>query len=260
MEIICPICKKYLHRDEHRFYCENNHSFDIAKEGYVNLAMTKTVDSGDSKESIVARSSFLAQDHYQFLKSAMNDYIQKYQVEKLTDLACGEGYYTKDLKAKTKIGIDLSKKGLKTASKKDHDTTYILASIFHSPIQDESQDMVITCFAPIAAQEIARILKKDGIFLLVKPAKDHLYELKKAIYDEPYYNQETISEIEGMTLIDHQIIKKTCQLNKTDMVNLFMMTPYFYKTSLKDKEKLDQLATIDITFAFDLSLYQKDSI
>ena len=258
MKIICPICNLEMQKDEKRYFCPNNHSFDIAKEGYVNLAMQKTDDTGDTKEAMLARRAFLEKDYYAFLKNAINDYISTFNVERLTDLACGEGYYTKDLRAPYKIGVDLSKKGLKLAAKKDRSTTYILASIFHTPIESFSQDMILTCFAPVAEKEIVRLLKDDAYFLLIRPASHHMFELKQAIYDIPYLNDEKILEIEGLKLVEEKNIEDHVTLNKDDMMNLFMMTPYFYKTSLKDKSKLDSIDTLDITFAFHMSLYQKN--
>lgn len=257
MEIICPICKEELNKEDKRYFCINNHNFDIAKEGYVNLALAKTVDTGDSQESIVARNNFLHKDYYAFLKDEINNYIAKLNINYLTDLACGEGYYTSALNAKHKIGIDLSKKGLKVAAKSDKQTSYILASIFHTPIKSASQDMVLTCFAPIANQEIVRLLKDEGYFLLIRPARRHLYELKEVIYDTPYLNEEKPIEIDDMVLVENKIISNTCKLKYEDLKNLFMMTPYFYKTSPKDKEKLDKIKSLDITFAFNILLFRK---
>ena len=37
MDLICPICGAALLRQEREYRCENRHSFDIARQGYVNL-------------------------------------------------------------------------------------------------------------------------------------------------------------------------------------------------------------------------------
>ena len=60
MDIICPICKNKLIKDEKRYYCENKHSFDIASEGYINLYLKKSIDSGDSVESIFSLLTTIA--------------------------------------------------------------------------------------------------------------------------------------------------------------------------------------------------------
>ena len=35
--LICPVCKNELFFENKTAKCENNHCFDLAKEGYVNL-------------------------------------------------------------------------------------------------------------------------------------------------------------------------------------------------------------------------------
>ena len=37
MELICPLCGNPLTRQERAWVCKNRHSFDIARQGYVNL-------------------------------------------------------------------------------------------------------------------------------------------------------------------------------------------------------------------------------
>lgn len=255
MNIICPICKKKLFKVENTYKCENNHSYDIAKQGYVNLSMQKTQDTGDNPDMINARTNFLSKGYYSFLRDKVNELIDANDT--LLDLACGEGYYTSAFKAKEKIGIDLSKQGLKHASKNDLSTTYILSSIFRNPIEDKSMDKIIIIFAPIAKQEIYRILKDDGKFILVKPNVNHLIELKEAIYDNPYLNEIEEIEIDNMIIDSHIEIENKSLLSNSDLKNLFMMTPYIHSTSQKDKDKLELVDELEVTFSFIIDVYKK---
>ena len=255
--IICPVCNKPLNKQDNTYKCVNMHSFDISKEGYVNLYLKKSQSSGDEKEMIQARSSFLSNDFYDFLRKELNNLIVSFNTETLVDFACGEGYYTSYFKAENKIGIDLSKQGLKHASKNDLSTTYILSSIFHNPIKDKSMDKIITIFAPIAKEEIVRILKDDGEFILVKPNTNHLIELKTAIYDNPYLNEVENIEIENMHIVKHLEIENKSSLNNEDLHNLFMMTPYIHSTSQKDKDKLNTIDKLEVSFSFVIDIYKK---
>lgn len=258
MNILCPNCKEILTRYDKHYSCKNRHSFDIAKQGYVNLNLHNSQNTGDNSEMINARKDFLEKDYYSFMKDEVNKLLD--ENDSLVDLACGEGYYTKDFKCKDKIGIDLSKQGLKIASRQDKNTTYLLSSIFHSPLQDKCADKVITIFAPIAKEEILRILKDDGLFILVKPNVNHLYELKKAVYDNPYKNEVEDIEIEGLKLIKEIDATQTKNLCNEDIKNLFTMTPYYHKTSVSDKEKLNNINNLDITFSFLIDVYKKEGI
>lgn len=256
MNILCPNCHKVLYKVANTYKCENKHSFDIAKEGYLNLNLHNSNNTGDEVNMIKARQSFLNKGYYSFLKDKVNELID--EEDSLVDLACGEGYYTACFKAKDKIGIDLSKQGLKIASKADKTSTYLLNSIFHNPLEDNSADKIITIFAPIAKEEIVRILKPQGKFILVKPDTDHLIELKKAVYDNPYLNEVAPIEITGLHLEKEINIQKQTNVKKEDILNLFKMTPYYHKTSLSDINKLDSLDSLDITFAFVIAIYNKD--
>lgn len=255
MKILCPVCKNELTKIGYSYKCIHNHSFDIAKQGYINLNMHNSQSTGDNVEMINARKNFLSKGYYSFLLDEVNKFISK--EDSLIDLACGEGYYTSKFIAQDKIGIDLSKQGLKIASKNDASTTYLLNSIFHNPLQDKCTDIITTIFAPIAKQEIVRLLKDDGSFILVKPNEKHLYELKQVIYDNPYLNEIENIRIDGMYL-DKQIqIENKATLNNEDIHNLFMMTPYYNTTSPTDKEKLNHIDSLNITFAFIIDVYKK---
>ena len=61
--MICPNCKQKLQKIDNSYKCINNHSFDISKQGYVNLLLN-TSNSGDNKEMINARSIFLQKGYY----------------------------------------------------------------------------------------------------------------------------------------------------------------------------------------------------
>ena len=255
MDILCPVCKNKLYLNERSYKCINRHSFDIAKEGYLNLNLKSSKNTGDNPDMIKARKRFLEKGYYSFMKDEVNKLLN--ENDSLVDLACGEGYYTKDFICKDKIGIDLSKSGLKIASKADKSTLYLLNSIFHDPLEDKSADKIITIFAPIADKEIVRILKDDGRFILVRPDRKHLFELKAAIYENPYLNEANDIVIDGLVLEKQIPIEKKMVVKKEDIQDLFMMTPYVNTTSPADKEKLKDIDDLKISFAFLIDVFKK---
>ena len=257
MEIICPICKNKLFKKFNSYYCINNHCFDIAKEGYLNLYLKSAKKSGDEKEMIQAREDFLNKDYYLFLKEELNRILKELKINSLLDLGCGEGYYTSYFNIEEKIGIDLSQEALKKASKKDPKSFYILSSIFNNPIATNSIDAILTCFAPIAYEEINRICKKDGYFILVRPNVKHLYELKEVVYTNPYDNELEEIKLNNFEIINEYSISNHSILDKQDILNLFKMTPYYHKTSMNDMNKLLEVNQLDITFDFIISIYKK---
>ena len=256
MDLLCPVCKKKLNKDLNRYHCLNGHSFDIAKEGYLNLNLKSSVKTGDEKEMVRARKAFLEKDYYLFLRDKLNEIIDGLHVSSLLDLGCGEGYYTQSFNVKDKLGIDLSKEALKLASRHDKSTMYVLKTIFDVPLHDESVDLIVTIFAPVS-KEIDRVLKDEGHFILVRPDERHLFELKEAIYDSPYLNEVEEVKVDGMRLSEEYEISSRSKLNNGELIDLFKMTPYYHKTSLNDFNKLNKVDELEVSFEFIISVYEK---
>lgn len=258
MKLICPICKSKLVLANNTYECENHHSFDLSKNGYVNLYVSnQSKIHGDNKEMVQARISFLEKNYYKSLLSAINIELNKLEINTLIDLACGEGYYTRNFLCDDILGIDLSKDAINYACKKDKKNKYCIASIFDLPIENSSIDCITTLFAPMSVHEIERILNENGHFFAVYPGKNHLYELKETLYSEPYQNDPLLIDT-NLTLIDEMIVHDKITLTSNDDIqHLFMMTPYYYKTSIDDKKKIDNCESLDLTLEFIIKHYKK---
>ncbi len=93
--------------------------------------------------------------------------------------------------------------------------------------------------------------------VLVIPAENHLYELKQAVYEQSYKNEVKPYELEGFTLLEKRRVTERITLeDNQDIQNLFMMTPYYYKTSKTDTDKLFTLNTLTTTIDFEILCYQ----
>lgn len=262
----CPVCQELLSTQEKRLVCPQGHSFDIARQGYVNLLCGKGgAVHGDNALMISARNRFLSAGYYAPLAKAFAAAVREHAVKDaiLLDIGCGEGYYTAYAKealcdvSGEVFAFDISKDALKMASRR-RCATLFAASAYLMPVSDESVDMVSLLFSPFCREEILRVLKKDGIFIMVYPASRHLYGLKEAVYDTPYLNRPEDTEIEGFTLLEKRDISDTIHLTDNDLIaDLFAMTPYYYKTSEKDKNKLAALASLTTEIAFHLCVYKK---
>ncbi len=250
----CPICKEELFKKDNSFQCHNRHNFDLAKSGYLNFNFSNK--AGDDKELVEARINFLKLNHYSLLKDELIKLSCNSQT--LLDLACGTGYYTRDLLPTNKYGIDLSKSAIDYAAKNDKTSNYIVCSIFDTPFYDTSFDCVLTIFAPLAYKEIVRLLKPEGIFINITPGINHLYELKEKIYDKPYKNSGEIISVPSLKLIETKTLEYQVKLKSyEEIINLFNMTPYKYKTSLEDIKRLENIDQLLVTVSFDITLYQK---
>lgn len=246
--LVCPVCKGKLNKSGNSLKCGSNHSFDMSKDGYVNLLRTsKSGDkTGDSKESARARHILLNKGYYSCLK----EYLADVKRGVVLDICCGEGYY--DEYAGELYGFDISKEMVRLASKshKADNYHYFVANLADIPVEDESVDTALHLFAPFNDREFARVLKKDGRLYSVIPGERHLFELKSIVYDTPYVNDEKAPEAYDLSLVSSTKISDRVKINKEDLKTLFSMTPYFYRTSQSDKDKLDSVDEIELTVEF----------
>lgn len=254
----CPVCKSILKETEKGFTCPNNHNFDKAKQGYVNLLMSnKQGNHGDDKLMVKARQSFLEKGYYAPMRNKVNEIIGKNNL--LLDVGCGEGYYTSLFaENNTVYGIDISKEALKVASRKCKDSSFAVGSIYELPLFDQSFDVLVNIFAPDSNLEFLRVLKPKGRLVMVTPMEDHLMDLKCKIYDNPYKNPYVDPEREGFTIKSQNEVKYKIDLEtKEDITSLFTMTPYYYNTSQNDKQKLDKYDKLTTRVEFLITEYEK---
>jgi 23S rRNA (guanine745-N1)-methyltransferase len=264
---VCPVCKSFLTEQERTYNCENNHCFDKSKYNYVNLLMSQQSSQkrhGDDKLQIQSRRNFLNNGYYSSLCDELCKAINSIKKSSciLFDIGCGEGYYTAAVKKSCNIesvyGIDISKNALQYAARADRSIKYAVASAYQLPFSEKSADILLNIFAPCAYEEFRRVLKDDGFLVKVVPLSEHLWELKKAIYNEPYKNKPEIRNDDLFTLINVQELKYSITIDsKEDIFNLFTMTPYYYKTSEQDAEKLLKLEKLVTTVHFAIETYKK---
>ncbi|WP_341718975.1 23S rRNA methyltransferase [Micromonospora sp. FIMYZ51] len=71
----CPVCAEPLAEvaagATRALRCPRRHSFDIARQGYVNLLAGRAPHGGDSAEMVAARADFLAAGHYDTISTAL---------------------------------------------------------------------------------------------------------------------------------------------------------------------------------------------
>ncbi len=192
---LCPVCGEplHLHPSAKSYHCQNRHSFDLAKEGYLNLLPVQhkhSIEPGDSKQMMIARREFLEAGFYEPMAEAVALMVDANRPEgqtmRLLDLGCGEGYYSRKIAARCEPvalhGIDIAKAGIAAAAKKQPAARFIVASSNRLPYAGQYFDLVLRVFAPSNDDELKRVLKPSGLLLTVTPGPRHLWQLKEFIY------------------------------------------------------------------------------
>ena len=264
---ICPVCKNPLSRENNSLKCSCGHCFDISRKGTVNLLLTGKASHGDDKRMVAARRAFMDKGYYEPLHRMICEITDKYAFDGCTllDCGCGECSYTADIsrylhhagKEVRMIGIDVSKEAINAGASRHAGITLAVASVFAVPLADKSCDIVLSLFAPFSGSEYLRLLKGNGVYITAFPLEDHLIELKTAVYENPYLNTVSPLEVDGFELIESIECRFKAELSTNeDIISLFEMTPYCYKTSREDRAKLDALDSLGVTASFGIAAYR----
>lgn len=265
MNLICPICEKPLFRQENRFLCPGNHSFDIARQGYVNLLPIQRKHSahpGDTREQVLSRREFLSGGFYAPIAEALAAAAKKYDAcGPILDVGCGEGYYcTRLAKAMNAelTGLDISKDAVRCAAGKYKDARWLCATAAQIPVEDGAAGLLTSLFAITLPEEFHRVLRKNGLFFQVLAAQDHLLELKKIIYDQLIFREkDTIPELPGFALLESIPIRFTFTVEGSQVQNLFAMTPHLFRVSKAGADRLRETQSLTDTASCVLNVFRR---
>lgn len=277
----CPSCQQELTLTtlKNSYQCINNHSFDIAKEGYINLLLAhhkRSKNPGDDNTMMACRQAFLNQGYYQFLVDELVHIIAKTTVnnapiQTLLDIGCGEGFYGHQIKhvmpAIELAGIDIAKGGVRLAAKRKNNQTQAytklaVASAYDLPVMDNCFDCAMSVFSPIDTKEAARVLKSGGLFIAVGPANNHLQGLAEAIYDsfKPHENGfKSLDNDSHFKQVNHKILAQEITLQGEAIYHLLTMTPYYWSASAEKQEAIKKRAELTTPLAFEITCYQRSN-
>ncbi|MFY6216506.1 putative RNA methyltransferase [Acinetobacter baumannii] len=263
--LMCPVCRQRLELVSKTWRCEQGHSYDIAKQGYVNLHVVQHKHSknpGDTPESVDARRAFLQGGYYQPLQQAVVHLLKDLKAKMVLDIGCGEGYYTSAMQQVVEqcIGVDIAKNAVQRAAKLNDKVTWVVGTGATLPVIDQSIDVCTSLFSPIPQTEILRVLKDDGYLIVVTPATDHLYAMREALFEQvnPHTPQKFVEQLQDLfELKEQQVIDAPLVLDQQALKNLIAMTPYAYKASPERRMQLEQKAHLQVTASFQIYLFQK---
>ena len=265
MKLICPICGEELNRNERQFLCGNGHSFDIARQGYVNLLAVQQKHSknpGDTREQVLSRRAFLEEEHYAPICNALIDTAKELGITgPIVDVGCGEGYYSSrlaDALGAELTGLDISKEAVRCAAAKYKGKLWLCATASHIPVADESAQLLTSLFALTLPEEYARVLKPGGCYFQVLAAEDHLLGLKSVIYDSLHHKEkDTVPELPGFELIKSIPIRFDFTVKGQQVQNLFSMTPHVFRIGKAGAERLKNTTILSDTASCVLNVYRR---
>ena len=269
MHFNCPKCQGKLNIYDSKCSCDAGHSFDKSRGGYYNLLLGNAGGvHGDNKEMVLSRRAFLGAGFYEPLVKRLSALVTDYTPcgAALLDAGAGEGYYTDYIERALMLkygksdvsAFDISKDAVRELCKKNPRISAVVAGSYHMPVPDGEFDTVVNTFSPLALSETARVLKQNGIFIMAIPGENHLFDLKQVIYDTPYKNTVADTAIDGFELVVDEKLTYSIYLGNAEAVkNLFMMTPYAYRTSAEGRARVEALDSLKCTADFRIFVYRR---
>jgi 23S rRNA (guanine745-N1)-methyltransferase len=270
----CPLCGSNMEvKQLTSLVCRNNHSFDFAKQGYVNL-LTHHVKTKYDKELFESRRKLMDKDHFYqpVIQSIVELILKTINVSALTilDTGCGDGAHlsniSNDLTAKdysiTGVGIDIAKEGVLVAARHNPENMWCVADLANTPFMDKKFDVILNLLSPSNYGEFHRLLMDDGILIKAVPQKDYLKEIREAFYgdtDKKHYSNDDIVDHfkDHFQLIDKIEVKYTVTLNNTSLESVVEMTPLSWGMTPEQIQSFINKGSENITVHLDILIGKK---
>jgi 23S rRNA (guanine745-N1)-methyltransferase len=238
--------------------CSKAHSFDISREGYVNLLPVhrrRSREPGDDAGMIGARRRFLQDGHYDPLVTALSMAIaSRSKTGKLVDLGCGEGFFTNVFANDVSqvYGIDVSKPAIKAACKSYKSLCLAVANTTKLPLLDNAFEIATLVLAPFS-DDIVRVVETGGTVLRVSPGSNHLCELKRIVYRNFSPHKRAVLELPQLKHIRQTRIEFDLNLDQQNRIDLIDMTPMRYRIEpvLKSQANGSHRLTVTADFWID---------
>lgn len=265
--LICPVCGEPLEQVGGSLLCGSRHTYDVARQGYVNLLPVQQKHSlapGDTPEMLAARRGFLDNGFYAPICRDVIAAISRYsdKLSAMVDVGCGEGYYTaafqKEFPAAAVIGADISKAAVKMAASRSKSIDWLVATASHLPVASQSADVITAMFSLVCEEEFARVLREGGIVVEVTAGTNHLIELKSIIYDDVFEQHKCPKPPQGF------LHEAGCELHtfrmcldNAQLLRLFQMTPHTLRVNPEKRARLEEVASLDLTVEYFVRVLQK---
>ncbi len=266
MNLLCPVCGEQLKPEGKRYVCARNHSFDIARQGHVNLLPVQQKHSrnpGDTREQVLSRREFLEAGYYGPIADTLIETAKALGISgQILDVGCGEGYYSSrlaDALGCELTGLDISKEAVRCAAARYKGKQWLCATAAHIPVEDGSVSLLTSLFALTLPEEFHRVLAPGGYYFQVLAAEDHLLGLKGIIYDRLIHKEkDTVPQLPGFERVETVPIRFSFTVEGAQVQNLFSMTPHVFRIGKEGAERLRQTKLLTDTASCVLNVYRRD--
>jgi 23S rRNA (guanine745-N1)-methyltransferase len=273
----CPLDQAVLELSDKQLRCANGHSFDIARQGYVNLLGAqdkRSRDPGDSKAMVIARRDFLSQGHYQPIAAQLAAIVAPLlgTGAVIADAGCGEGYYLQQLRDRLEpktaittemIGFDISKWAVQAATRR-LEASWLVASNRNIPLAPGSVDCLLSVFGFPVFDAFNAVLKPGGTLLLASAGPQHLIELREVLYPRiKHTDSALVRHAQGAGFEEGSAATleyTTAALGQPEIHQLLTMTPHLFRANHDGKARAAQLQNFRVTVQVQFQAMHKPAL
>lgn len=244
---VCPVCHLALARQARSLVCPKRHTFDIARQGYVNLLMKKPDNVYEDKALFLARRAVYEAGFFDPMVHALRDMALPGAI---LDAGCGEGSLLLRLAdgADVRVGLDIARPAIQMAAAACKDAHWCVGDLCNIPLADASIDTLLNVLTPANYTEFRRVLRPGGRLLKIVPGPDHLAEIRSAAGKAAYCHTlgETVRVLERQfDLLETLPIRYSVSVDSALAEQVFTMTPMTAHESLPGT--LPESIRVDIT-------------
>lgn len=267
MLLRCPVCAGALTREDTAWRCPAGHSFDIARQGYVNLLPSGQKHSrnpGDSRMAVQARRSFLDGGWYAPLARRVAELAAAERPSVVLDAGCGEGYYLgavgRACPQAQRVGVDISKDAVRYAAGRDKAALWLTASAAALPLADQSCQVLLCLFAYAFPAEFARVTAPGGLYVQVLAGERHLEALREVIYPTVFGRDKARPETPaGFAPAGHERLDIPFVLeDPAQIAALLAMTPHYWRIGKEGAARAAALTRLEDAAQMELYLWRRE--
>ncbi|KFI62048.1 putative RNA methyltransferase [Bifidobacterium cuniculi] len=239
----CPVCGELLSLDGTSLRCANRHTFDIARQGYVNLAPGARQSAYYDRGSFLARGAILRAGYYDHIRDAVLEAVGESGARRVLDAGCGEGFYARAVQAadpsRDVLAFDISRDCVQLAAREDTSNAirWFVGNLAQLPLADRSIDCVLDIFSPANHAEFTRVLAPGGLVVKAVPGARHDIQLREAARDQlrhaDYANDDVLAGFaQGFDVVDRRLVSRTVAMPPEDVQSFARMTPLLFHADL----------------------------
>lgn len=268
----CPHCgESMVVSDMKSIICSNNHTYDFAKQGYLNFLASPmhikySRDLFTARKQIIADEDFFAPLSREIIAILDTHFPRKHQTFML-DAGCGEGSHLAKLKQFTDrnvigVGIDIAKEAILEAAKNYDNFIWTVGDLVHTPFQADQFDVILNILSPANNAEFKRLLTLDGIIIKVVPSGNYLREIREYLFkdqlQETYSNTDVVEHFsKNFELIDKVDVTYRKHLHQSALAALIKMTPLTWDMTAEQADYFKTLGDTEITVDLEILVGRK---